>query len=77
MREAVGWARERLLQRHIRALFAESPGEPAEAIASTAERLAADLVVVGGATGPDSTQEPGSVLAGVLRQAACDVLVVR
>jgi nucleotide-binding universal stress UspA family protein len=70
-RAAVEQAQEHLLRRHVSALLAEPPGEPAEAIATAAEMLAADLIVVGGANGA----EP--VAAGVLRRAPCDVLVVR
>src|SRR5687768_4216564 len=44
LRAAVDQAHEHLLQRHVTALFAEPPGEPAEAIATAAETLAADLI---------------------------------
>ncbi len=68
---AVEQAREYLLHRHVRALLAEPPGEPPEAIAIAAEMLDADLIVVGGANGAVT------VAADVCRRSPCDVLVVR
>jgi nucleotide-binding universal stress UspA family protein len=70
-------ARERLLRRHVSALLAEPPGEPAEAIATAAETLDADLIVVGGANGAEPDTALGSFVAAVLLHAPCDVLVVR
>jgi nucleotide-binding universal stress UspA family protein len=77
MRAAVDRAHEHLLQRHVSALFAEPPGEPAEAIVAAADTLHADLIVVGGANGAEPDAELGSVVADVLQRAPCDVLVVR
>jgi nucleotide-binding universal stress UspA family protein len=62
-------AREHLLGRHVEARYHEPAGEPAEQLVEAAERLSADLVVVGGVK--------GSVGSQVVRRAACDVLVVR
>jgi nucleotide-binding universal stress UspA family protein len=70
-------ARERLLRRHVSALFAQPPGEPAEAIATAAETLDADLIVVGGVSGAEPDKEPDSFVGRVLVHASCDVLVVR
>jgi nucleotide-binding universal stress UspA family protein len=53
------------------------PGEPTEAIANAAATLQADLVVVGVTDGAAPDGELGPVAAGVLREAHCDVLVVR
>lgn len=69
-------ARTRLLERHVPALYFEPTGEPAEAIVGTARRLDADLIVVG-RSDHDSGNGIGSVGAGLLRDASCDVLVVR
>jgi nucleotide-binding universal stress UspA family protein len=77
MRAAIEQAREHLLRRHVSALFAEPSGEPAEAIATAAEKLEADLIVVGGSNGAEPNAKLPSVVARVLRQAPCDVLVVR
>jgi nucleotide-binding universal stress UspA family protein len=74
---AVDRAREHLLHRHISALYTEPPGEPTEAIANAAATLQADLVVVGVTDGAAPDGELGPVAAGVLREAHCDVLVVR
>ena len=68
---AVEHAREHLLRRHVSALFAEPPGDPEEAITTAAATLEADLIVVG------STQAADAIAERVLREAACDVLVVR
>jgi nucleotide-binding universal stress UspA family protein len=70
-------ARAFLSDRPIDASFVLERGLPAEAIVDTAERLDADLIVVG-------TREPGflarllggSVSEGVARSARCDVLIV-
>lgn len=72
----VARAREHLLRRQIAALYMEPFGEPAEAIVESARALEADLVVVGRRRG-DLRRVIGSVSAEVVRQAPCDVLVVR
>jgi nucleotide-binding universal stress UspA family protein len=74
--ETIDEARMRLLARHVPALYFEPAGEPAEAIAGTARRLDADLIVVGrGDRG--SGNGIGSVGTDLVRDASCDVLVVR
>lgn len=69
-------AREHLLRRQISALYLEPAGEPAEKIIEAAHALETDLVVVGRRRG-DLRRVVGSVSAEVVRQAPCDVLVVR
>ena len=69
-------AREHLLRRQITALYLEPAGEPAEKIVETAQALETDLVVIGRRRG-DLRRAVGSVSAEVVRQAPCDVLVVR
>lgn len=69
-------AREYLLGRHITALYLEPSGEAAEKIVEAAEALESDLVVIGRRRG-DLLRAQGSVSADVVRQASCDVLVVR
>ena len=69
-------AREYLLGRQITALYLEPSGEPAEKIVEAAEALESDLVVIGRRRG-DLLRAQGSVSADVVRQASCDVLVVR
>ena len=71
-------ARERLLWRHVPARFVEAIGDPAEMLVETARELGADLVVVGRHNhGALKRLVLGSVSASVVRQAPCDVLVVR
>lgn len=72
----VARAREHLLRRQIAALYLKPLGEPAEAIIETAHALEVDLVVIGRRRG-DLRRVVGSVSADVVRQARCDVLVVR
>lgn len=67
----IGGARERLLRRHVTARYLEPVGDPAEMLVETARALEADLVVVG------RRRNLGSVSAEVVRNAPCDVLVVR
>jgi nucleotide-binding universal stress UspA family protein len=71
-------ARERLLRRHVEARYLEPTGEPAETLIATARELDADLVVVG-RRDHNALQRImlGSVSARVVRQAHCDVLVIR
>ena len=74
--ETIEEARTRLLARQVPALYFEPSGEPAEAILGTAQKLDADLIVVGrGEAG--LRNGVGSVGADLLRGASCDVLVVR
>ena len=71
-------AREHLLQQHVTARYVDKVGEAAEELVSVAHDLHADLVVVGrrGETSDDAPP-PGSVSAEVVRDAPCDVLVIR
>lgn len=69
--------RERLAELDVDAEVVEAVGDPAEAIVQVAERVGADLIVVG-------TREPSliertlghSVSEAVQRRATCDVLIV-
>jgi nucleotide-binding universal stress UspA family protein len=71
-------AHERLLGHHVTATYLEKLGAPAEELVAAARELGADLVVVGrGTSGDDDAPVPGSVSADVLREAPCDVLVIR
>lgn len=65
--EALAEARERLLSRQVAALYVERAGEAGEALIEKARELEADLVVIGRRSGS----------ADVIREAPCDVLVVR
>jgi nucleotide-binding universal stress UspA family protein len=69
-------AREHLLKRQIMAHYMEPFGKPAEEIVEAARVVDADIVVVGRRRG-DLRRVIGSVSAEVVRQAPCDVLVVR
>ena len=70
-------ARERLLRRHIGARFHETVGEPADALLDKAQELEADLIVLGRRNGGPRSVPIGSVSSQVVRNARCDVLVVR
>jgi nucleotide-binding universal stress UspA family protein len=71
-------ARKQLVGRQLSARYLEPIGEPAAALLDAAKVLAADLVVVGRRNrNPLQRLWPGSVSAKVVRQADCDVLVVR
>jgi nucleotide-binding universal stress UspA family protein len=71
-------AHERLLGQQVTATYLERAGDPADEIVQAARALEADLVVVGRRGGGVGTEPlPGSVSAGVVREASCDVLVVR
>lgn len=52
-------------------------GDPAEVLVSEAERIGADLIVVGNVRMQGPTRVLGSVGSHVLRHAPCDVLVVK
>ena len=52
-------------------------GSPASIIVSVAEELGADLIMLGAASGSDTTKPLGSVALRVVRHAHCPVLVVR
>jgi nucleotide-binding universal stress UspA family protein len=71
-------AHERLLQQRVPATYVDRVGEAAAELVSAARQLEADLVVVGrrGETS-DGAPLPGSVSADVVRDADCDVLVIR
>jgi nucleotide-binding universal stress UspA family protein len=71
-------ARDELARRHVRADVVEPVGEAAEALVDAARDLHADLVILGthgrGAVG---RLLHGSVSEAVIREAPCDVMVVR
>jgi nucleotide-binding universal stress UspA family protein len=70
-------ARELLESSHVRAEFDVEVGDPADAIVALADRLEADLIVVG--THERSFLDRllhGSVSGSVTRHAHCDVLIV-
>jgi nucleotide-binding universal stress UspA family protein len=73
--DTMGRAREQLIQRQVAARYLEPRGHPAEEIVAAAEAVGADLVVVGRRKALKRVL--GSVSAAVVRQAPCDVLVVR
>ena len=71
-------ARERLLGHQVTATYIERVGTPAEELVAAARELDMDLVVVGRRSGGGSDEPlPGSVSADVVRDAPCDVLVIR
>jgi nucleotide-binding universal stress UspA family protein len=76
-RSTTAAARERLLRRHVEARYYETAGEPAEALLKRAEELDADLIVIGCRNGGALPAPTGSVSSKVVRDAPCDVLVVR
>jgi nucleotide-binding universal stress UspA family protein len=78
VRSLLDVAHEHLLEQHVTATYVPKVGDPAEELVSAARELAADLVVVGRrGEGSDGTPLPGSVSAEVVRDAPCDVLVIR
>jgi nucleotide-binding universal stress UspA family protein len=70
-------AREQLLGRHIGARFLETVGEPADELLEKAQELEADLIVLGRRNGGPRSVAIGAVSSQVVRNARCDVLVVR
>jgi nucleotide-binding universal stress UspA family protein len=76
-RSTTATAREHLLRRHVEARYHETGGEPAEALLEKAQELEADLIVIGRRNGGALPAPIGSVSSKVVRQAPCDVLVVR
>ena len=71
-------ARERLLGHQVTATYIEKVGTPAEELVAAARELDMDLVVVGRRSGGGADEPlPGSVSADVVRDAPCDVLVIR
>lgn len=70
-------ARERLLSRHVEARYHETAGDPAQALLEKAQELEADLIVIGRRNGGALPAPIGSVSSKVVRDAPCDVLVVR
>ena len=77
VRPLLDGAHERLLGHQVAATYVEKIGEPAEELVTAARELGADLVVVGRRAGSDDEPFPGSVSAEVVRDAHCDVLVIR
>lgn len=76
-RSTTATAREQLLRRQVEARYHETGGEPAEALLEKARELEADLIVVGRRNGGPLPAPIGSVSSKVVRNAPCDVLVVR
>ncbi len=71
-------AREQLLSRHVTALYVSRAGDPASELIDVSEELESDLIVVGRRQQSALRRLVlGSVSARVVRQAPCDVLVVR
>ncbi|MGH3079357.1 MAG: universal stress protein [Gaiellaceae bacterium] len=71
-------ARERLLGHQVTATYIEKVGTPAVELVAAARELGMDLVVVGRRSSGGSDEPlPGSVSADVVRDAPCDVLVIR
>ena len=70
-------ARERLLRRHVTATYLQPVGDPAAELVEAARELEADLVVLGRRSRSLRRLVLGSVSDAVVRQAPCDVLVVR
>lgn len=70
-------ARNRLALRHVVARTIEPIGEPVDELVDQALRLDADLLVVGSRGGASGRVLLGSVSAGIVLRAPCDVLVVR
>jgi nucleotide-binding universal stress UspA family protein len=70
-------AREQLVRRHVTATYLQPVGEPAGELVEAARTLEADLVVVGRRSRSLRRLVLGSVSSEVVRQAPCDVLVVR
>jgi len=68
-------AREQLQQRLVQAGYHETTGEPAQELVQKAHELEADLLVIGRSSSGRPLVE--SVSSRVIRQADCDVLVVR
>lgn len=70
-------AREQLVRRQVTATYLQPVGEPAAELVEAARALEADLVVLGRRSRSLRRLVLGSVSAKVVRQAPCDVLVVR
>ena len=71
-------AREHLVRGLVSATYVEPVGEPAEELVEAARELDADLLVVGRRNGNSLRHRVlGSVSAKVVRNAPCDVLVIR
>lgn len=70
-------AREQLVRRQVTAAYLQPVGEPATELVEAARELHADLVVLGRRSRSLRRLVLGSVSAKVVRQAPCDVLVVR
>jgi universal stress protein G len=61
----------------VEARYHDSAGEPADELVAKARELDADLIVIGRRSRNPLRALLGSVSARVIRQAHCDVLVVR
>jgi nucleotide-binding universal stress UspA family protein len=67
-------ARQRVRSRLLTASYLQRVGEAAEQLLEAANDIGAELVVVGRRAA--NAPEQGAVSAAVVRQSACDVLVV-
>ena len=75
--ETVDRARQQLLRRQLSATYLERRGDPTSLLVDSAEAIGADLVVEGRRRNRAPAADGlGSVSAGVVRSAPCDVLVV-
>ena len=70
-------ARDQLIRRQVPATYLQPVGEAAAELVEAARELGADLVVLGRRSRSLRRLVLGSVSAKVVRQAPCDVLVVR
>jgi nucleotide-binding universal stress UspA family protein len=76
--DSLSEARDRLAGRHVRARVVERFGEPAETLVEIATAEDADLLIVGSRNRNGLARLAlGSVSGRVVRDAPCDVLVVR
>jgi nucleotide-binding universal stress UspA family protein len=76
-RSTTATAREQLLRLHVDARYHEAGGEPVGALLEKAQELGVDLIVIGRRNGGSLPSPIGSVSSKVVRDAPCDVLVVR
>jgi nucleotide-binding universal stress UspA family protein len=71
-------AREQLVRRHVTAQYVSRAGDPAEELIEASRELGSDLIVVGRRQQSSLRRLLlGSVSEQVVKQAPCDVLVVR
>src|SRR5262245_57906842 len=75
--DALGCARRRLRDHLVTATYLEPVGDAADELVAAVRAVEADLLVVGCRGGDPARRQVGSVSADVVRNAPCDVLVVR